>query len=206
MNEETRLETLVGKIVKDPQLHARWINTFSFLEYIGFRKIVKSQQAETLNATTLGHAVEEGRHALRLKKLAIQTGGAAFESYTADVLLCGEEAEDYFQSLDHQCEALFAHRDETERSRLTYLYVTWLVERRALEVYGLYKKVLGGGQIAQKLDGLLVEEVGHLRQVESEIAQNDPQHEAHAKLAEALEAKLYETFIGTLSASISAEV
>ncbi|HEY5226346.1 MAG TPA: hypothetical protein VIJ06_06095 [Methylovirgula sp.] len=203
MNADTYLESLIGTVVKDPQLHARWINTFSFLEYIGFRKIVKSQKAETLNATTLGHAVEEGRHALRLKKLAIQIGGPAFETYTADVLLCGEEAEDYFQSLDHQCEAQFADRDEEARARLTYLYVTWLVERRALEVYGLYKKVLGGGPIAQKLDGLLAEEVGHLNHVESEIARTDPQHATHGPLVIALEAQLYDTFIGVLAATLT---
>lgn len=205
MNEQDHLASLIGKIVKDPHLHARWINTFSFLEYIGFRKIVKSQQAETLSAMTLGHAVEEGRHALRLKKLAIQIGGPAFGTYTADVLLCGEEAEDYFQSLDHQCEAQFADRDEAARAKLTYLYVTWLVERRALDVYGLYKKVLGDGAIAQKLDGLLTEEEGHLRQVESEIAHYDPQHEARAPLVIALEARLYEAFIGILAASLTAD-
>ncbi|WP_255565116.1 hypothetical protein [Methylovirgula sp. HY1] len=204
MKPQARLETLIGTIVGDPRLHARWLNTFSFLEYVGFRKIVKSQRAEAVNATILTHAVEEGRHALRLKKLAMQVGGQAFETYATETLLCGEEAEDYFQALDHQCEAQFFDRDEPARAKLTYLYVTWLVERRALEVYGAYKSALAGTAIAQKLDGLLAEEIGHLRQVESELATNDPQHATRAPLVIALEAQLYETFLGTLAAALAA--
>ncbi|MGB8279139.1 MAG: hypothetical protein WCF20_14575 [Methylovirgula sp.] len=205
MNPQARLQGLIGTIVKDPQLHARWLNTFSFLEYVGFRKIVKSQRAEALNATVLTHAVEEGRHALRLKRLAITLGGPAFETYAPETLICGEEAEDYIQSLDHQCEAQFADRDERERAKLTYLYVTWLVERRALEVYGLYKSALANTEIAQKLDGLLAEEIGHLRQVESEIAISDPEHATRAPMVIGLEAHLYETFLASLASALAAE-
>lgn len=202
--EKVNLADLIATVVADRGLHARWLNTFSFLEYVGFRKILKSQRAETLNAETLTHAVEEGRHALRLKKLAIALGGPGFDSYAADCLLCGEEAEDYFQSLDRQCEAQFAERSEAERSRLTYLYVTWLVERRALDVYGLYKKAVKDPEIAARLDGMLVEEIGHLRQVESEIARRDPQHARRAPEVIALEAGLYDRFLGSLAATLAA--
>jgi rubrerythrin len=205
MNAQARLEDFIGTIVRDPQLHARWLNTFSFLEYVGFRKIVKSQKAETLSATVLNHAVEEGRHALRLKKLAIALGGRAFETYAPETLICGAAAEDYFQSLDRECEAQFADRNESERGKLTYLYVTWLVERRALEVYGLYKRAVAGTQIAQQLEGLLAEETGHLRQVESEIAASDAQHVARAAKVIALEAHLYAAFLDTLASALASE-
>jgi rubrerythrin len=197
--------SLIDAIVRDPQLHARWLNTVSFLEYVGFRKIVKSQRAESLSAMVLTHALEEGRHALRLKKLAITLGGPSFDSYAPETLLCGEEAEDYFQALDHQCEAQFADCIESERIKRTYLYVTWLIERRALEVYETYQKAVAGSEIAQKLDGLLAEEVGHLRQVESEIAACDPQHATRAAKVIALEAALYAAFLAHLGAALAAE-
>ncbi len=116
MQPQDRLEDLIGTIVADPALHARWLNTFSFLEYIGFRKIVKSQRAEVLTAAVLGHACEEGRHALGLKKLAVKLGGSAFNSYAPEALLCGEEAAAYFQDLDQACEATFADRSAEERT------------------------------------------------------------------------------------------
>lgn len=199
------LDSIIAAIVRDPQLHARWLNTFSFLEYVGFRKIVKSQRAESLTATVLNHALEEGRHAFRLKKLALALGGAGFDSYAPQTLLCGEEAEDYFQDLDHQTEAEFEDRDEAEKAKLTYLYVTWLIERRALDVYGLYKKAVAGSEIAQRLDGLLAEEDGHLRHVETEIAAGDPDHARRAARLIGLETGLYERFLGALATALGTQ-
>jgi hypothetical protein len=109
---------LILAVVADPALHARWLNTFSYLEFVGFRKIVKSQRAEVLTAAILGHACEEGRHALGLKKLAIMLGGAQFDSYAPEALLCGEDAAAYFQDLDKTCDAAFADRSGEERAKL----------------------------------------------------------------------------------------
>src|SRR3974377_1240741 len=128
MPAQDRLQHLIEKTVSDTAVHARGLNPSSYLKYVGFRKIVKSQRAETLSAAILGHACEEGRHALLLKKLAIKLGGAQFDSYLPEVLLCGEEAEDYLQGLDKACDEAFAECAEAERVRLTYGYVTWLVE------------------------------------------------------------------------------
>ena len=81
MKTHDRLEAVIGIVMQDDHIHARWLNTFSFLEYIGFRKIVKSQRAEVLNRSLLVHALEEGRHALLLKKLAVKLGGSKFDFY-----------------------------------------------------------------------------------------------------------------------------
>ena len=126
-----RLEAAVGAIVADAGLHARWLNTFSYLEYVGFRKIVKSQRAEALTAEILNHALEEGRHALGLKNIALKIGGETFATYAPANMLCGDEAEDYFQNLDAACDAIFADRPDAQRVKLVYCYVTWLIERRA---------------------------------------------------------------------------
>jgi hypothetical protein len=60
MLEQNPVETAIAAIVVDKKLHARWLNTFSYLEYIGFRKIVKSQMAEALTNKVISHALEEG--------------------------------------------------------------------------------------------------------------------------------------------------
>jgi hypothetical protein len=199
MQTQDRLEDFIAAIVADPALHARWLNTFSYLEYVGFRKIVKSQRAEVLTAAILGHACEEGRHALGLKKLAIKLGGAQFDSYAPEVLLCGEEAEAYFQDLDRTCDEAFAGRSEAERGKLTYCYVTWLVERRALDIYGTYKKALGDSEIARKLGGLLAEETKHLADVEGVLHTSDPEFSTRSNEFEAVEAALYQNFIDALT-------
>jgi hypothetical protein len=203
MQTPHRLEDLVARIVADTDLHARWLNTFSYLEYVGFRKIVKSQRAELLTAAILGHACEEGRHALGLKKLAIKLGGARFDSYVPEVLLCGEEAEAYFQNLDQFCDEAFADRPAEERVKLAYGYVTWLVERRALDVYGIYRDALGESEIARKLGGLVAEEAKHLSDIETYLQAADPGFSARSQEFEAAESSLYQTFIGALTEELS---
>jgi hypothetical protein len=203
MNRDNRLDALISQVVADPALHARWLNTFSYLEYVGFRKIVKSQRAEGLTAAILGHACEEGRHALGLKKFAVKLGGAQFDSYAPEVLLCGEEAGAYFQGLDKACDAAFADRSGEQRGKLTYGYVTWLVERRALDVYQVYKRALGESEIARKLGGLLAEETKHLADIEAVLHTGDPDFPARSKEFEAVEAALYQNFLGALTLELA---
>ena len=93
----------------------------------------------------------------------------------------------YFQDLDQFCDEVFADRSEEERVKLAYGYVTWLVERRALEVYGTYKKALGDSEIARKLGGLLAEETKHLADVEALLQVADPAFPARSKELEAIE-------------------
>ncbi|WP_020175334.1 hypothetical protein [Methyloferula stellata] len=203
MSSQDRFEALVARVVADPKLHARWLNTFSFLEYVGFRKIVKSQKAEALSAEVLAHALEEGRHALSLKKLAIKIGGKSFESYAPEALLCGEAAEDYFQTLDHACDEALSDQTEDVRAALVYLYVTWLVEIRALDVYTQYRKALAAMPGVQALDGLLAEEEQHLSRVSGELQKRDPDFAARSKVFSALEAALYEKILGAFEAEVS---
>lgn len=205
MPSDNCLEGLISQIVADPALHARWLNTFSYLEYVGFRKILKSQRAEVLTTAILTHACEEGRHALGLKKLAVKLGGAGFDSYAPQVLLCGEEAEAYFQDLDQFCDEAFADRSADERVRLAYGYVTWLVERRALDVYGLYKSALGDSEIARKLGSLLAEETKHLSDIEALLQAADPAFSTRSKEFEAVENSLYEVFLAALTKALAQE-
>jgi hypothetical protein len=204
MNVDHRLTALIGTVVATPELHARWLNTFSFLEYVGFRKIVKSQKAEALSAEVLAHALEEGRHALSLKKLAMKIGGKGFDSYASEAMLCGEAAEDYFQALDHACDEALSDQGEEVRSTLVYLYVTWLVEIRALEVYTAYRKALTAVPGMQALDGLLAEEEQHLSRVASELQKRDPAFATRAKTFSALEAELYEKIFSAFEAEVAA--
>ncbi|WOJ90029.1 ferritin-like domain-containing protein [Methylocapsa polymorpha] len=203
MHAQDRIGNSIAAIVADPILHAKWLNTFSFLEYVGFRKIVKSQRAEALSAAVLNHALEEGRHALGLKKLAVKLGGLSFDSYAPETMLCGEEAEAYFQELDGACDEAFSALPEAERAKLVYCYVTWLIERRALDVYGVYKQALGASEIARKLDGLLAEEIRHLAEVEAWLQAGDPGFPTRSKEFEAVEARLYDTFVEALARDLA---
>ena len=203
MNASDRLAALMPIVIKDDALHARWLNTFSYLEYVGFRKIIKSQRADMLSRAFLNHALEEGGHAFLLKNMAVKVGGKAFDYYTPETMLCPEAASAYFQNLDHGCDEKFAALPDLERSTIVYHYVTWLIERRALDVYGRYRDALGASPLAAQLDDLLGEEVGHLRQVEALLAAGDPGHEARAPALEAFETDLFDTFVAALARELA---
>ncbi len=203
MSASDRLASLMPIVIKDDHLHARWLNTFSYLEYVGFRKIIKSQRADVLNRAFLNHALEEGGHAFLLKNMAVKVGGKDFDFYTPETMLSAKAAGAYFQDLDHGCDEKFAGVPESERAKIVYLYVTWLIERRALDVYGRYKEALGSSPLSEQLDELLDEEVGHLHQVEAGLAAGDPDHATRAPAFEALEQNLFETFVAALAQELA---
>ena len=58
------MNEILELIVSDRFIHAKWLNALSHLEYIGTRKIIKSQLSENIDYETLKHIHEESRHAL----------------------------------------------------------------------------------------------------------------------------------------------
>lgn len=193
------------RIVSDNDLHARWLNTLSYLEYIGFRKIIKSQDAGNMTQQTLQHANEEGRHALLLKNICLKIGGSRYDSYHPSKLLKGFEAELYFQSIDSGAEALLSSIASGKAlSKLTYLAVTWLVEVRALNVYGAYTEALRARSLSSPLASLLKEEERHLEDVEKEIVGLIP--ERLRSDLEALENARYQEYLRQLTMELDANL
>ncbi len=157
-----------------------------------------------MSLATLGHACEEGRHAFLLKKLALKTGGPSFDDYSPEHLLCGKEAETYFQALDEGCmHHLKQHMKEFDASLLTYYYVTWLVEVRALEVYGAYVEALQRMGQTSPLVGLIAEEDKHLAYVEEALLKRDPGFKSRQPLFKELETELYNYYLRALNAELS---
>jgi hypothetical protein len=199
-----QLKSVLEQILADSDLHARWLNTFSYLEYVGFRKIVKSQPAENVTADLLAHALEEGRHAFLLKRAAIKVGGPSYDRYIESTFLAGNAARSYFQCVDQFCHASL-ERDKfaVDKASLNYLYVTWLVEVRALEVYSLYQQLAVQCGMSFGLKGLLAEEERHLSAVESELALRDPKFAERADEYRRVEQHLYQTYLANLAQEVT---
>ncbi len=192
------LKTLFQTAFGSNEIHASLLNTFSFLEYIGCRKIIKSQEAQSLSAAVLTHATEEARHALILKKMAVRLGGIKFDSYAPSALLCGSEAEAYFQLLDQGCASQLAPDFPHHTSQANYLYVTWLIEQRAIKVYKSYQKAQGIFGASSALNGLLEEEVHHLAAVEIQLRELDSKYDQRIESLGRLEVKLYHDLLASL--------
>ena len=190
-----KLKEILETIVRDPLLHAKWLNTMSYLEYIGFRKIVKSHRAENFTLDDLTHALEEGRHAIRLKKWALKLGGDRCKTYRDDNMISKSEADAYFQTLDRSC------FERTADQKMSYHYVTLLVEIRALKVYQIYEETLKRHRLFS-LRSLLQEEELHLSNVQAELKRRDPDYEEEFSHFAAVENKLYLRFLSSVECSV----
>ncbi len=165
----------LNTLAHEPLHHAKWLNTLSLLEYIGARKIIKSQEAHSLDLMMMEHIAEETRHAYFFKKLSEKTLPGACPNYSEDALLAGKSSKDYFQSLDH----MVTHELQVTNTRLNYLYVTWLIEERAIFVYTLYLQIIRPFKLYKertfKLQGILNEENSHLETMRFLIYELDPE-------------------------------
>lgn len=157
------MDRILRSIVANPSLHGRWLNTLSFLEHVGSRKIFRAKLGAQMNEMLLRHAAEEARHALFFKSMARRERGAS--DFHAESLLCGWSANRYIQCLDA------AVRDHLgpNRDYHCYLLTTYLIEIRAGSVYPLYQAILKEAQSSISLRSVILEEEGHLREMTEEM-------------------------------------
>ena len=165
-----RLARILPRIVAEPFLHARMVNTLSRMEYVGVRKILKARHIDQLDLEGVQHIVEEASHALKLKKAAVKLQGGSqqgIRTYSADDTLAGDGAEDYLQGVDRACEKLLESFGfgEPLRSEANYLLSTLAIEIRAEAFYPLYEKILRQADAPFSVRSILKDEVRHLAEM-----------------------------------------
>ncbi len=159
------LATTLKGIISDPQMHARWLNSLSYLEYRGFRKIARSRSTEEMTFDILMHTAEEVRHSLFFKKQAVRIGGNDFDSFREDALMCPESLKSYFFEIDSKATLAISSLEKHLLSGAAYSLVTWLVEKRAMSIYQVYEELLKASSARFSLSGVLKEESLHLKEV-----------------------------------------
>lgn len=172
-------DRLLDSIVISEPLHRAWLNTLSFLEHCGARKIHRTDFGPYLDETILAHAAEEARHALYFKKLVRKLDPAAPKDYDFRLMLCGYSGYRYFQMLDSGVERAvhedpdLKHLNRSKRNLLCYLYVTTLIEERAMTVFPAYNEALIRRGLPFRIDGIIREEKGHLEEMQQMLPLHD---------------------------------
>ncbi len=197
-------EPLLRGVIADPERHGRFANTLSMLEYVGARKILKSQAASSFTVELLAHASEEMRHALSLKRLTLRLD-PTLVGYAPGHLLCGEAAGRYMQRVDRQAEADLQADGSAEGRGLpwiNYLYTTLLVEERAGSLYPVYARLLEPGGHASVIHAIMREEGSHLRQVVAHLVRDDPAGERRLERLRAAEALAFDEWLRALERAV----
>lgn len=155
------VKEFLDKIVTDPALEARWLNTLSLLEYIGARKIGKTFSKVHPALEVLEHHADETRHAFAFKRLAAILSDGRDLGY-----LCGPQAIEYFQTLDKTLSEWLAKLSGRSDSYQNYLLVTSVIERRAMKLYPYYRRITRNGFVRDELKSVIDEEASHRRLIE----------------------------------------
>jgi hypothetical protein len=192
-----RTTSLLERIVAEPRRHARMLNTLSLLEHMGSHKIMATQHSAAIDQATLKHVAEEAHHAYFMKRQAEKTAERALEFVAGD-LLAPASARMYFQRLEAATvRALGPQRG----SRAAYLYMSMIVEFRALWFYRLYERELKRARHAMSLKRVLGEEQAHLGDMAERLQVSHELDDVRTAEVLAAERTLYSRLLGALERS-----
>ncbi len=169
-SEQLFYENLL-QIVPNVTLHAKFLNTLSYMEHIGSYKIITTQHGEHINEMILKHAAEEARHGYFLKKLAHKILPNENPDYSPKFLLAPIESKQYLHRLDVEISRTLKKFDlsSADRKFAAYLLVTYGIERRADSLYPLYQKVIDENKVKISVKSIIAEEVGHLDEMNKSL-------------------------------------
>lgn len=192
---------LIDKIVSDNKAHAKWLNTLSFMENAGARKISACEHLTKVNLIQLKHACEEHRHAYYLKKQIGKINTEWCKTYEANELLAPIATRQYLHALDVKaCKYLHAHFDLTkeELKYAAYLFVTYAIEVRADELYPVYQEVLTKINSKVMVKSIILEEEGHLEEMINQLNEFSEGWKPHAEKVIEIEKDLHIDWINAI--------
>ena len=182
-----QVAALLERLCAASERHARFLNTLSLLEHIGSRKIMATQSGPRMTQEVLKHLAEETRHAFFFKRAAEAFSGASLD-YSQTI--AGAAARFYMGRLDAQIARALPDGAPPE---CAYLYMSLVVERRAVWFYRLYQTVLSRQGHALSLKSVLAEEERHLDDMRTRLAQLDSDAERRIDAFSAYEAQRFRT-------------
>lgn len=165
------MKQLLEAIVACPTTHAKWLNTLSFLENCGARKIAACEHPTLVKEEMLKHAAEEFRHAHYLKRQIGRISPIPLDTYALPSLLGGIKTLHYLPSLDLQtCRYLKSCTMPPHALKeAAYTLVTYAIECRAEALYPLYDEVLRKASSPVTVKSILLEEKDHLNEMRARL-------------------------------------
>lgn len=166
----------IAGVIQDPYKEMLWLKVLSHLEYIGYRKMVKALPQPINDENLFHHLSDEIRHSYLFQKHAeeYQTSlQVPPDKYKVLDEQLEEIAEEYFQSLDAFLYSWVQENfssDKYDYHKLSYQFVSYVIEKRAMEVYPYYFKLVLEGGIKNALQSIIRDEGEHLDYLEDSLS------------------------------------
>ena len=210
--EVERQRALLDRIIAAPAVHARLLNTFSRMEYVGVRKLLKSRRSDVLDLDCLQHILDETIHAMRLKKAAVALAqgsgpaapGTQVATFAAADTLAGDAGEDYLQGVDRAAEEALVDLEASARTDVNYLLTSAAIEIRAQAFYPLYEGRLRSHGINLSVAAIMKDEDRHLGEMAARLAAALPDWRARLERVLGAEARLFARFVDAVAAEAAA--
>jgi hypothetical protein len=192
-------DTMLDRTIASPAQHGRLINTLSLLEHMGSHKIMATQHRADIDQATLRHVAEEAHHAYFMKRQAEKTADRPLEYVAAD-LLAPSAARMYFQRLEA---ATVRTLGRECGPRAAYLYMSMIVEFRALWFYGLYQEALQRARHVLSLKRVIGEEENHLDEMATRLEAAGARSDAHVTMLLARERILFARLLSAFDQAVA---
>ena len=163
-----QLLKLLEIAVSSNDLHAKWLNTLSYLENCGARKIAACEHPTEVKEEMLKHAAEEFRHAHYLKRQIERVTEKPMNDYSRLNILGGTATLHYLSALDLQIARYLSQTIGLTSGAVketAYLLVTYAIERRAEELYPIYDAILRKAHSKVTVKSIWLEEKEHLQEM-----------------------------------------
>lgn len=188
------IKQALDTMVMEPRTEAAFLHTVSYLEFVGARKISKTVASKHPSLEVLDHLADETRHAFAFKKLAVHIGGADSDLEYLNL----DPAKRMFHSLDTKLSAWVTAAVGADDEYLNYLLVTTMIERRAMQLYPLYRAATQSDTVRAALSEIIVEEQNHRILLEERCVAALAVHGLDLAPALAIEAEAFSMFWRTL--------
>ncbi|RXM51309.1 MULTISPECIES: hypothetical protein [unclassified Chryseobacterium] len=197
---------LLERIVQDGSTHAKWLNTLSFMENAGARKISKCEHPVLVSQIQLKHAAEEHRHAYYLKKQIGKIDPELCKTYESRELLAPVATRQYLHSLDIKAcrylqEAFQLTKEDLKYA--AYLFVTYAIEVRADELYPVYQEILTKESSKIMVKSIILEEEGHLEEMINQLNEFSEDWQQHADKILEIEKELHQQWITAITEEVA---
>lgn len=162
-----QITPLLSAIVNSPERHAKWLNTLSYLENCGARKIASCEHPTLVKEEMLKHASEEFRHAHYLKRQIPRISIESLSSYSPHYMLGGFSTLHYLNALDVKTSRYLKQSGLSKKhiKEASYLLVTYAIELRAGDLYPPYEEILRKAGSRVTVKSILLEEKEHLNEM-----------------------------------------
>ncbi|MBF0493386.1 MAG: ferritin-like domain-containing protein [Deltaproteobacteria bacterium] len=194
---ESTWENYLNELISSDCKHYLWLRSLSYLEYIGYRKMVKAVPYQAVEQGIFHHLSDEIEHSFLLKEQAEKSfPDQQLSIESVEELM--DIAEAYFQTLDKNIKSWVCQKLGKESVFLCYLLVSYTTEKRAMSIYPQYYSRLTQSPLKIVIQKIIKDESEHLRYLEN-ILQNIQGEVIEAQFSPLeVEQKLFDSYLNNM--------